>query len=660
MDATGKDDGCHGKAEEVERIIGSSAGLVDSAIDIDGPEVEIGSSSSFSCFDGKSGDLNLGGAFFRILEYLRPCDFYVLGALVGSHFWKQLLFEDPETEYLYAPPGTEEITAGRTHLKNLHFFRLSVEGRRTEMEDRKRKRKRLNPRIQLNRVGVFSSQEEEMILQHDKNGYFGLSSFRPGVLAVWGDYSGIFLTSHVDRIFSSEQTPSWLVRPAEPPPGRGTAKIEPSKEEGEEAKDASSSKNMGKEGCGYLFTESYQVMAVHFSKPYVFLGFATGTIHSIDSRPVYRDSDPSSSSSKDPTATESGKTIEYPHVSECTDHCQRRGEISSLAAVEGLHLVSAAMSLIPRKATILIHWNALKDGNLRRISRMRIDASIYGRPISEIPDVSPLSMASFTVPFFVHECGVWSYTILTIGARNQNLAHVCLWKTVEDSEHKKSNYDPDNGDTIDFERPPCNFHPFSGFVGFVGSRQLLRKFLTKRVRGRLSNHFVFLKVFQDVKLIVGTSKGELLKFDRWVGSYEKEEVSEGDSILCNCCRAGMIEAVELVGNKNPIMITAGGYDGKIHFWGWEDFGVRLGSLKIHPGHKILVEEAALASSAVAVATAAAEVLTKFGSRSHKFSPVISTYFCHERSSLVSFCRDGHLHEWKVEEQKRSSSGSAER
>ena len=708
MDTTGSDHSYHGDVEEEKSIILSGVDRANSAAATGDPDVRGESSSSLSFFDGKSNNLNLDGALFGILEYLQPCDFYVLGALVGNHFWKQLLFEDPGTEYLYAPPGTKGITMGRRNLKNLHFFRLSVEGKRIEMEDRKRKRKTLIPRKQLNRVGVFSSKEEESILQDDKNGYFGLSSFRPGVLAMWGDFSGIFLTSHVDRLFSSEPTSSWLVRPAEPPPGRNPAKNEPLNEEDERGRDSSSvttttsipsldaestgkegsdqnssqspmqpakscnllqednekakvshsttttaippldTKSMGNEGCGYLFTDSYQVMAVHFSKPYVFLGFATGAIHSIDSRPVYRD--PLPFSNKDPTATESGKTIEYPHVSECTDHCQRRGEISSLAAVEGLHLVSGAISPRPSTATILIHWNALRDGNLQRISKMAIHASIFSRPVSEIPDVSPLSMASFSVPFFVHECGVWSYTVLTIGARNQNLAHVCLWKTVEDPDHKKINYDPRNGRTIDFDHPPSSFHPLSGFVGFNPSRQILRKYRTKRVRDRMSNHFVFLKVFQDVKLVVGTSKGDLLKFDRWVG--ENEEILEDESILCNCCRAGMIEAVELVGNHDPIMITAGGYDGTIRFWGWDNFGVRLGSLKVHPGKKDLVDEAALASSSMAAARAAAAGIAKFGSRSRKYSPVVSAFFCHERSSFVSFCRDGHLHEWKVEEEAK--------
>jgi hypothetical protein len=68
------------------------------------------------------------------------------------------------------------------------------------------------------------------------------------------------------------------------------------------------------------------------------------------------------------------------------------------------------------------------------------------------------------------------------------------------------------------------------------------------------------------------------------------------------------------------MITAGGCDGTIRFGDWSSFDF-LGWLQIHPG-------------SIRAGTVA-------------FSPIVSTFFCHERSSLVSFCRDGHLHEWKV-------------
>jgi len=78
----------------------------------------------------------------------------------------------------------------------------------------------------------------------------------------------------------------------------------------------------------------------------------------------------------------------------------------------------------------------------------------------------------------------------------------------------------------------------------------------------------------------------------------------------------------LVDTWKTIMITAGGRDGRIRFWDWYGFYF-LGSLQIHPG--------SIRADSVTMA----------------FSPVVSTFFCHERSSLVSFCRDGHLHEWKV-------------
>lgn len=95
-----------------------------------------------------------------------------------------------------------------------------------------------------------------------------------------------------------------------------------------------------------------------------------------------------------------------------------------------------------------------------------------------------------------------------------------------------------------------------------------------------------------------------------------------------------MEAVELVGhsnsNKSPIMVTAGGCDGRVRFWDWKTFAA-LGSLRIHPGQQHLIN----------------------GIRTNAmFSPVVTTFFCHERSSLISFCRDGHVHEWKVEEETK--------
>ena len=111
---------------------------------------------------------------------------------------------------------------------------------------------------------------------------------------------------------------------------------------------------------------------------------------------------------------------------------------------------------------------------------------------------------------------------------------------------------------------------------------------------------------------------------------QQSESSEDSCILYNCCRGGMVEAAELVlHNSSPIMVTAGGSDGRIRFWDWKTFA-SLGSLRIHPGQR-----------------GPAPVTPRC-----YYSPVVLTFFCHERSSLISFCRDGHIHEWKVEEEAK--------
>ena len=152
---------------------------------------------------------------------------------------------------------------------------------------------------------------------------------------------------------------------------------------------------------------------------------------------------------------------------------------------------------------------------------------------------------------------------------------------------------------------------------------------------------MYLRYFQNTKLVVGTSKGDLLRIDM----SRKGTSSTDHRVLWNCCRGGMVEAVELVGNKKPIMITAGGYDGKIRFWDWETLD-SLGALRIHPGQQALVAEASLSSRSVKRSREAMPIAH------HRYSPVVSTFFCHERSSLVSFCRDGHLHEWLVEDEAK--------
>ena len=102
------------------------------------------------------------------------------------------------------------------------------------------------------------------------------------------------------------------------------------------------------------------------------------------------------------------------------------------------------------------------------------------------------------------------------------------------------------------------------------------------------------------------------------------------------------------------MITAGGSDGKIRFWDWNTFAC-LGYLSIHPGRLIDVLLPPPNNQAVAAAAGRSSGAVSSPQQQQQrlyYSPVVSTYFCHERSSLISLCRDGHVHEWKVEESYR--------
>ena len=680
-----------GNAETRKELIGSSSNNNNNrAVGTTAPPTS-SSSPQPSLFDGRTDSLNLDGALYRILEYLTPSDFYTLGALTGSRFWKRFLFENPESEYLFSPPkanGQHHPTTskGRTHLQTLRFFRTSVEGIPCATRKGLKRNRRGSSKLQqqklhqhqdkeeeqqpLNRVGVFSPHEEDSILTNDTNGYFGLSFFRPGVLAVWGDYSGMFLTSHVDRLFSSQKQ-----NPLETTPPDAEAKtearfcrssataVECEANEHKELLDKDETitnvsasaaaastpydtKTMGKEGCGYLFADSYQVMAILAGcKPYVFLGFASGTIHSIDSRPVYKDLPSSSPSSRDPTTTESGKIIEYPHVSECRYHCQK-GEISNLTSIEHRHMVSSSMRVNAIVSEILIHWNALEDGNLQNISRIKINAETFHvrgpRLFDDIWDVSPLAMASSS---FLPQ---WNGPVLSIGAKGQNMTHLCLWSS---HEHIEIPLQEIGTETNKPGNPPPLFEPSKLFRNSFFCKDQYRMYRAKRARDRRSHHFVYLKYFQKTNLVIGTSKGDLLR----IQMDDTSKKAQNKCILYNCCRGGMVEAVELVGNIKPIMITAGGYDGKIRFWDWETFD-SLGDLRIHPGKQSLVAEAALAaSSRLAGTTAAAMPIAH-----HRYSPVVSTFFCHERSSLVSFCRDGHLHEWRVEDNAKKVSKLAKK
>ena len=95
-------------------------------------------------------------------------------------------------------------------------------------------------------------------------------------------------------------------------------------------------------------------------------------------------------------------------------------------------------------------------------------------------------------------------------------------------------------------------------------------------------------------------------------------------ILTRCCRGGCVESIELVGT---LLITAGGKDGAVRTFDW-DTGVSIGSIQIHPGRP--------------VPTLPFPTNLKVA--------VVSTYMCHERSSLICLCRDGYLREWSFHDE----------
>eukprot|EP00536_Pseudo-nitzschia_multiseries_P018624 jgi/Psemu1/56510/gm1.56510_g len=645
------------------------------------------------------------------MEYLTPRDFYTLGSLVGSRSWEKFLFANPSTEYLFCSSRQNRKSnnrKGRTYLRNVFHFRQAVLQNRTSEETRKGRRKRRRdedgdddrqPPAVLNRIGIFSGLEEESILVDDADGYFGMAFFRSGVLAVWGDYSGIFLAQHVDRILSStsfkERMPSM---PTSHPP---------TKEERGQKEDKDDNNNnqkryndfSWKDGSGYLFADSHQVVAVHFGTPYSFLGFALGQIKSVDTNPVCEteSATPVEDTEESNRKTEVG--TEYPFISECLYHFPN-GEISSLCPVDDQHLVSSCMGRNqqqqqqqqqPRQrnaqnaSTILIHWNALKDGNLQRISEINLQAD-YFDDSSVLHDVSPMAMASSS--FHVTSDGTTSssvpHTILSIGSSGQALCHLCLWETSDEqiasemiggnemanesscnSNNNNNNNNKNGSLSSAFQLLSIRIKSKNG----NGSSTVPEAYRQKRFhnRNRHIHHFVYLKYFERTKLVVGTSKGDLFKIDMEIGpesSRGEEHGANFNSVLFNCCRGGMVEAVELVGHsttshhhhhhhhhKSPILITAGGNDGRIRFWDWTTFAP-LGSLRIHPGQPVGLQPGAVTADDSLLRRRHGRNARSSSNRNRNRnrSPVVSTFFCHERSSLISFCRDGHVHEWKVEDE----------
>lgn len=571
-----------------------------------------------SFLEGTDGRAHSDGVFYRIMEYLEPHDFYVLGALAGNRFWKEFLFENPHTNYLFCQ---NQKTNGRDILKNMYWLQQSILLSRKSHKKRKSQKTRENQAGPLCRLNVFESFEEDQIVENNLEGYFGMAFLRSNVMAVWGNFSGIFLTSSIGRFFSSRSKAQHTQLPPSSTtiPSQSASRAPENQTNEREPIDAAV-----KTEEGYLFGDSNQVMAVHFGSPYVFLGFASGKIHSIDSNPV-------PVSSAECHGNETGPSIEYPHVSECLYHCPI-GEISSLTPIDGRHLVSSCVrSRDPRRwpndwkvGELLIHWNALVDGNLQRISMIhlsKMDFPTGRRHYSLHHGYAPLAMASSSIRGLLLGRPADPVTVLSIGSSCCTLGHIMLWTTNDENNAGAVNEAENGNNAYDIDNPPPTI-PKQRWVPKIESSDEVLFRQGGQSRGGPYQSFVFLKYFQGNQLVVGTSRGHLLR--------KEMKLNLETHCIWNCCRKGpngeqgALEAVELVPTRfHKIMITAGGYDGTIRFWDWDTFS-SLGDLSIHPGFRPDPERLF-------------------------YSPVISTFFCHHRSSLISLCRDGHVHEWNVKD-----------
>jgi hypothetical protein len=375
-------------------------------------------------------------------------------------------------------------------------------------------------------------------------GYFGFCVL-PQEVAVWGDFSGVSFIPSLQAFVNDDE---------------------------------STTQNKNKSN-GVLFERALQVMVAFYYEQgsLLFLGFASGQIHCISVNTTIAgtctgEEEPFSSSS----SSKSKQSIqEYPYLSA---NLQHPNEITSLCQAGHDHLASGSMM----NSKVLIHWNALQDGDLNRVSVIHYDLE------------SVLSIAS---------CAVNHQIYLTVGSSNQTIFHSC-WSLEEPT---------------------------------VPSSVLNVPHPTVLVTPSIPGHIVFLK-YLDQRLVLGTSMESLavLSMDN------SEEDDEGGSVwlevlwqIASCCPGGCVESVERVGT---VLITAGGTNGRVMFWDWHT-GCALGQLRVHPGRPW------------AWSTRSCGLGSRSGSRTtNVYSSVVSTYFCHERSSLLCLCRDGHVREWSIPEE----------
>lgn len=411
--------------------------------------------------------------------------------------------------------GSLFLPFGRRYWKNLYNMKKLLIGNNASRAGRT-----------LNRLGILTREQEDASLAYDNYatvdqdsfphpcaGYFGFC-FLPKEVAVWGDFSGVSFLPDPEAFVSKSRQPN-----------------------------------------GILLGESLQVMAVCRAGKFVFWGCASGEIHctSVETKG---------------NCDNHSDIQEYPYISGNSEHSN---EITSLAKVgkENGHLASGSVML----SQVLVHWHALKDGNLERTSRIEYDLE------------SPLSLAS---------CEVDGQIFLSVGGSNQTLYH-SFWSA---DALIPSTYNLIDSSDVHTNMSSPTLSPLS-----------------------ISGNVVYLSYLgsPSPRLVVGTSEGNLLVATVCYPDMGLEE----DYSLVGCCEGGCVNSVELVGRE--ILITCGGIDGLVKFWNFES-GAFLTNLCVHPGR------------------------CPSNCQQKLCSAVVATYFCHKRSSLLSLCRDGHIREWRLEEE----------
>jgi hypothetical protein len=384
-------------------------------------------------------------------------------------------------------------------------------------------------------------------------GYFGFCVL-PQEVAVWGDFSGVSFIPSLQAFVNDDES--------------------------------STTQNNNKSN-GVLFERALQVMVAFYYEQgsLLFLGFASGQIHCISVNTTITgtctgEEEPFSSSSSSSSKSKSKQSIqEYPYISA---NLQHPNEITSLIQAGHDHLASGSMM----NSKVLIHWNALQDGNLDRVSVIHYDLE------------SVLSIAS---------CVVNHQIYLTVGSSNQTIFHSC-WSLEEPTVPTSVVNVP---------------HP------------------TVLVTPSIPGHVVFLS-YLDQRLVLGTSMETLAVLTMDDSEEDDEDGSFFLEVLwqiASCCPGGCVESVERVGT---VLITAGGTNGRVMFWDW-DTGCALGQLRVHPGRPW-----AWSTRSCGLGSGSG---SGSGSRTtNVYSSVVSTYFCHERSSLLCLCRDGHVREWSIPEE----------